>query len=175
MKMAAINFSEWIYIKKYVKYFGNDGPNCGKWYEGYTPPNRKYYTTDELYELFMFDERVRIQKSEEWSGASEMNSTPVNIDSNEIIKQLEAYSLKILGKKIKESIMSRPYTIIRMKEWASSMRPYSESHDHKIRFETDCGEIIISYDIIKQLADNGCAIEYNKPFPGAVREYKIVE
>ena len=61
MKMAAVNFADWVHKKRYVKYWGNEGENCGKWYIGYTPPDRKYYTTDELFELFFIDEKERIE------------------------------------------------------------------------------------------------------------------
>jgi len=62
VKMVAVNFAEWIHKNRYVKYWGNEGENCGKWYVSYTPPDRKYYTTDELYEMFIIDERERLKK-----------------------------------------------------------------------------------------------------------------
>ena len=61
MKMVAVNFAEWMHKNRYVKYWGSDAPNCDKWYVSYTPPDRKYYTTDELYELFILDERERLK------------------------------------------------------------------------------------------------------------------
>ena len=41
-------FYEWARNERYEKYWGNDGPNNGKWYVGYTPPSRQYFTTEEL-------------------------------------------------------------------------------------------------------------------------------
>ena len=63
MKKVAIKFAEWVNKNRYVKYFGSDAPNCDKWYVSYSPPDRKYYTTDELYELFIEDERALLEKS----------------------------------------------------------------------------------------------------------------
>lgn len=48
----AVEFAEWMYENRYVKYFGNDSMNCDKWYKQYTLPNREYYTTKQLYEIF---------------------------------------------------------------------------------------------------------------------------
>ena len=61
MKMVAVNFAEWMHKNGYLKYWGSDAPNSDKWYVSYTPPDRKYYTTDELYELFILDERERLK------------------------------------------------------------------------------------------------------------------
>jgi len=66
VKMVAVNFAEWKYKNGYIsKYFGNEGDNCDKWYKQYTTPDRKYYTTDELYEMFLIDERERLKKDKE--------------------------------------------------------------------------------------------------------------
>lgn len=44
----AKGFYEWARKERYEIYFGNNGPNCGKWYISYTKPDRQYFTTDEL-------------------------------------------------------------------------------------------------------------------------------
>lgn len=51
-KHVSVKFCEWINKNRYQKYWGSDAPNCDKWYVPYTPPDRKYYTLDELYDLF---------------------------------------------------------------------------------------------------------------------------
>lgn len=48
----AKDFAEWIYVNGYQVYFGSDTPNNQKWYKQYTPPDRQYYTTSELYNQF---------------------------------------------------------------------------------------------------------------------------
>lgn len=63
MKMVAVNFAEWVNKNRYSKYWGSDEPNRNKWYVGYTTPDsRKYFTTEELYEMFLVDERERLKK-----------------------------------------------------------------------------------------------------------------
>lgn len=52
-KVTAVSFLEWTNRERYVKYFGCDGPNCGKWYRQYTPPDREYHTAGELYDMFV--------------------------------------------------------------------------------------------------------------------------
>ncbi len=49
----AIEFAEWINKNRYSIYFGNEGENCGKWYVQYSQPNRIYYTTSDLFKLFL--------------------------------------------------------------------------------------------------------------------------
>ncbi len=51
-EQVAIDFAEWVRDKLYVRYFGSDGPNCNKWHQSYTMPDRNYYTTKELFELY---------------------------------------------------------------------------------------------------------------------------
>ena len=48
----AIEFVEWVYKERFVKYWGSDEPYCGKWYKQYTPPTRQYYSTEELFQQF---------------------------------------------------------------------------------------------------------------------------
>jgi len=60
MKEAAVRFAEWLNENRYSKYWGSDEPNCGKWYVQYTPAGRKYYSTEELFEMFVEDENKRI-------------------------------------------------------------------------------------------------------------------
>ena len=60
MKEAAVRFALWMNEKMYSKYWGSDEPNCGKWYVQYTKPDRKYYTTEELYDMFLEHERSRL-------------------------------------------------------------------------------------------------------------------
>ena len=60
MKEAAVRFAEWLNENRYSKYWGSDEPNCGKWYVQYTPSGRKYYSTEELFEMFVEDENKRI-------------------------------------------------------------------------------------------------------------------
>ena len=50
---VAIGFLEWINENRYSKYWGSDEPNCGKWYIQYTPAGRKYYSSDELFEMYL--------------------------------------------------------------------------------------------------------------------------
>jgi len=52
-KVTAISFLEWADRERYSKYFGRDGPNCGKWYKQYTAPDREYHTAGELYDMFV--------------------------------------------------------------------------------------------------------------------------
>jgi hypothetical protein len=42
----------WLY-PTYSKYWGSDTPNCNKWYERGTMPDRNYYTTEELYDRYL--------------------------------------------------------------------------------------------------------------------------
>ncbi|HRP33526.1 MAG TPA: hypothetical protein PKV73_16635 [Agriterribacter sp.] len=52
-QQEAIGFHRWAHENHYSIYWGSDGPNCDKWYKGYTPPDRKYYTDEELYNLYI--------------------------------------------------------------------------------------------------------------------------
>lgn len=58
MKMASVNFAEWIDRKNYIRVFG-------RWHSGIFGlfPNKKSYTTEELYELFFIDEQKRLDKT----------------------------------------------------------------------------------------------------------------
>lgn len=58
-KQKAVDFAEWMNENRYVKYWGSSGENCNKWYQSYTPPNRPYYTTEELYNLFINQPRAK--------------------------------------------------------------------------------------------------------------------
>jgi hypothetical protein len=49
----AIKFTEWVYENRYSKYWGSDEPNNHKWYKQNTMPDRTYYTTEELYQLWI--------------------------------------------------------------------------------------------------------------------------
>ena len=60
MKEAAVRFALWVNKNRYSKYWGSDKPNDGKWYVQYTKPDRKYYTTEELYDMFLEHERSRL-------------------------------------------------------------------------------------------------------------------
>ncbi len=60
MKEASVRFAEWMNQNRYSKYFGSDGPNCGKWYVQYTTPDRTYFTTEELYDIFVEQEKTRL-------------------------------------------------------------------------------------------------------------------
>jgi hypothetical protein len=50
-------FINWIY-PSYSKYWGSDGPNCGKWYKNSTMPDRKYYTLKELYDVYTSELKI---------------------------------------------------------------------------------------------------------------------
>lgn len=52
-KEDACAFAEWIYKSGFVKYWGSDVPNCNKWYRQYSMPDRRYFTTNELFELYL--------------------------------------------------------------------------------------------------------------------------
>jgi hypothetical protein len=53
-----MKFHRWAYENHYSKYWGSDKPNNQKWYKSYTPPSRKYYTDDELFELFKEENNI---------------------------------------------------------------------------------------------------------------------
>jgi hypothetical protein len=57
-KQIAMKFHRWAYENHYSKYWGSDKPNNQKWYKSYTPPSRKYYTDDELFELFKEENNI---------------------------------------------------------------------------------------------------------------------
>lgn len=48
----AMYFVDWVHENNYSRYWGNEQPNCGKWYKQYSKPDRVYYTTEELYNLY---------------------------------------------------------------------------------------------------------------------------
>jgi hypothetical protein len=52
IKHEASEFAEWIHEGHYIRYYGSDSENCGKWYKQYTPPSREYLTTRQLYNKF---------------------------------------------------------------------------------------------------------------------------
>lgn len=49
VKHKATKFAEWIHENHYQRYWGSDSENSGKWYRQYTPPDREYLTTRQLY------------------------------------------------------------------------------------------------------------------------------
>lgn len=50
-KEIMFSFIDWLYSAHYSKYWGNDEPNNGKWYKGYTNPDRQYFTLKELFTM----------------------------------------------------------------------------------------------------------------------------
>ena len=50
-KEIMFSFIDWLYSAHYSKYWGSDEPNNGKWYKGYTNPDRQYFTLKELFTM----------------------------------------------------------------------------------------------------------------------------
>jgi hypothetical protein len=46
------DFATWMQKERYVLYWGSDGPNCNKYYKAYAPPDRAYYTMQELLNVY---------------------------------------------------------------------------------------------------------------------------
>jgi hypothetical protein len=62
-KITAVQFVEWMHKHRYAKYWGSDKPNCEKWYVVNTMPDRKYYTLEELYDIFEREQKETEQQS----------------------------------------------------------------------------------------------------------------
>lgn len=52
-KIIAVAFAEWIFKNRYQRYWGSDNPNNDKWYIQYTHANRNYFTTEQLFDIFI--------------------------------------------------------------------------------------------------------------------------
>jgi hypothetical protein len=61
-KITAVQFVEWMHKHRYAKYWGSDKPNCEKWYIMNTMPDRKYYTLEELYDIFEREQKETKQQ-----------------------------------------------------------------------------------------------------------------
>ena len=59
LKEVCVGFGDWINKNRFSKYFGNEGENVDKWYIQYSKPGREYYTTDELFDLYLQSESYK--------------------------------------------------------------------------------------------------------------------
>ena len=53
IQSSCVKFAEWIYKNRYQRYWGSDKPNNDKWYIQYTHANRNYFTTEQLFDIFI--------------------------------------------------------------------------------------------------------------------------